>query len=79
MHWLRHWMKVYLEKAGEKVDLEFHEYEYNGKTLTQKQVIERIIELCNLYLDTEYCVNEDVETIDEIFDLFHLVFWNMWW
>lgn len=79
LHWLRYWMKEYLKNAGKIVDLEFHKYNYNGETLTQKQIIERIIELCNKYLDNECCINEDFETVDEIFDLFHLVFWNMWW
>ena len=79
IHWLNYWMKEYLKNASKIVDLEFHEFKYLGKIMTQKEVIERIIELTDKYIDEEFCIKEDVETIDEVFDLFNLVFWNMWW
>ena len=80
--WLKYWFKVYKEKTI--TDLSFHKFEYKGKTMTQEEIIDRVIELCdfidkNLYefdMETEKKIEEK---LDELFDLLKLVWGCMWW
>ena len=75
--WLKERLPVYLKEAGSVVNLDYHKFEYNGVELTQKQVIERMIEL----LDIPYDVWEEeyITAMDEVLDLWKLVFHAMWW
>ena len=77
LYWLNYWMKEYKKKA--KIDLDFHIFKYEGKEMTQREIIDRIIELTDALTNDYYTVNENYEALDEVFDLFHLVFWCMWW
>ena len=77
IHWLNYHLKRYLENADTIVDLEFHHYFYAGEEFTQKEIIEELIRLTDEYIKDSDSVEEKV--VDEIFELFHLVFWNMWW
>ena len=47
------WLKIYLETAGEVVDLTFYKFTAFGASLTQKEVIERILEIFEDYLKVE--------------------------
>lgn len=76
--WLGYWFREYKEKA--EVHLDFHIFMYKGKAMTQGEIIDRVIELCEKVHDSYYEEYEEEEKdVDEIFDLFHLVFWTMWW
>ena len=80
--WVNHWFKEFRKNA--KIDLEFHRYNYNDNVMTQKEIIDRIIQLTdNLTLGMSgnyFIADEDVVSkVDEIFDLFHIVYWDMWW
>lgn len=80
--WLKYWFKVYKEKTI--VDLSFYKFEYKDKTMTQEEIIDRVIELCD-FIDKNIC-EFDMETYkkveeksDELFDLLKLVWGCMWW
>lgn len=80
LKWLNKWFKVYKQEA--KIDLTFHTFKYQDKELTKEQIIDRIIYLTDALIDESSFFNADEEEammVDEIFDLFHLVFWSMWW
>lgn len=78
--WLNSRFKKYKEKAGKIVDLEFHKFKYKGKTYTQLELIDRVIELTDMIL--EDMSNADfryTKELNEIFDIFKRIYWCMWW
>ena len=79
IHWLNYWFKEYKKKA--KIDLTYHKFEYKNKKYTQKEIINKIIKLTDKIIkDADGFWNEEVmPLIDETFELFHLVFYAMWW
>lgn len=78
--WVNSRFKKYKEKAGKIVDLEFHRFEYEGKEYTQLELIDKVIKLSNKYIDTNLLSEDKLNSIkDEIFDIFKLIFWTMWW
>ena len=76
---------MYKEKASKIVDLEFYKFKYKGKEYTQLELINRIIKLTNKLIDEDYFMGkleeaEEIEkTKDEVFDIFKLIFFSMWW
>lgn len=78
--WVNSRFKKYKEEAGKIVDLEFHKFEYGGKEYTQLELIDKVIKLSNEYIDTNLQSEYKLGSIkDEIFDIFKLIFWAMWW
>ena len=78
--WVNSRFKKYKEKASKIVDLEFHKFEYEGKEYTQLELIDKVIKLSNEYIDTDLLSEDKLDPIkDEIFDIFKLIFWTMWW
>lgn len=78
--WVNSRFKKYKEEAGKIVDLEFHRFEYEGKEYTQLELIDKVIKLSNEYIDTNLLFEDKLGPIkDEIFDIFKLIFWTMWW
>ncbi len=78
--WVNSRFKKYKEKASKIVDLEFHRFEYEGKEYTQLELIDKVIKLSNEYIDTDLLSEDKLNSIkDEIFDIFKLIFWTMWW
>lgn len=78
--WVNSRFKKYKEKASKIVDLEFHRFEYEGKEYTQLELIDKVIKLSNEYIDTNLLSGDKLNSIkDEIFDIFKLIFWTMWW
>lgn len=80
--WLREHLKVYMRDAKNRVDLEYHKYNYKGKEYTQLELINKLIELSDtclyIYGDLEFSDGFDKHK-DEIFEISHLIFWDMWW
>ena len=78
--WLNYWLKEYKEKA--EIDLKFHKFMYKSRQWTQEEIIDRLIELTK-YVNVNFYETEKEkevkQAINEIFDLFKLVFWVMWW
>lgn len=78
--WVNSRFKKYKEEAGKIVDLEFHKFQYEGKEYTQLELIDKVIKLSNEYIDTNLLFEDKLGSIkDEIFDIFKLIFWTMWW
>jgi hypothetical protein len=78
--WVNSRFKKYKEKVSKIVDLEFHRFEYEGKEYTQLELIDKVIKLSNEYIDTNLLSEDKLNSIkDEIFDIFKLIFWTMWW
>ena len=43
-------------------------------------MIDKVIKLSNEYIDTNLPSEDKLNSIkDEIFDIFKLIFWTMWW
>ena len=86
LKWINSRFKQYKKDAIKTVDLEYFAYNYKNKDYTQLQIIERIIELTDdlvddeKYFSLEYKDFEKMEEdLNELFDLFRLVFHQMWW
>lgn len=81
IHWLRYWCIKFLENA-KIVDLTLRRIEFKGQIYTQEDAIEVLINLCDEFFESDcYWLNERKSEmiVDEIFDLFHKLFWYMWW
>ena len=80
IEWVNYWFKQYKEKASKMVKLDYHKIEYKGQTYTQIEVIDRIIELTDKIIEIDDLWDKRVDDlVDEIFDLFHKIFFAMWW
>ena len=78
--WVNSRFKKYKEEAGKIVDLEFRKFQYEGKEYTQLELIDKVIKLSNEYIGTNLLSKDKLNSIkDEIFDIFKLIFWTMWW
>lgn len=77
--WVNSRFKKYLEKSSGIVDLEYHTFVYKRKKHTQLELINKVIKLSDEYINSE-CFEDKLEPIkNEIFDIFKLIFWTMWW
>lgn len=80
--WINSRFKKYKEQASKIVSLEFHRFEYKGKRYTQLELIDKIIDLTDIenkkiLMDNYFSASK--ENINEIFDIFKLIYWTMWW
>lgn len=80
--WLNYWLKEYKKNTTGMIDITYHKFMYKSKQWTQEEIIDRLIELTE-YVNVnyyEYDKEKEIEqAVNEIFNLFHLVFWAMWW
>lgn len=79
--WLYEHIKMYLEKADKIVNLEFHKFEYEGTTYTQKELLEQICEIIEYYFSDSF---DDLEEADwnyvhNIEKMWAVVMPAMWW
>ena len=84
LKWLKPRLKDYLKCAGKTVDLDFYVFEFRDKKMTQKEIIERMIEILELYDDYNiyYFGNDCKESTaytNELLELWKTVFPVMWW
>ncbi len=85
--WLNEHLKVYLEDTSKNVDLEFHKFKYKRKTYTQKELIEKLIEITdtllgdkdNDYWDLTWSSNIVVDLVNEMYDILKLIHFTLWW
>lgn len=79
--WLKERLPVYLKDAGAHVSLEYYKFEHEGKTLTQREVIVRMIDLVNWL--TNPSVNdwseEYANNYKELLNLWAKVCRALWW
>lgn len=82
--WVNSRFKKYKEQAIKIVDLEFKKFTYKKKVYTQLELIDKVIELTDEFIDGDYwdvdITTTNLEKIkNEIFDIFKLIYWHMWW
>lgn len=77
--WINSRFKKYKELASKIVDLENHKFTYKRKKYTQLELIDKVIELSDEYIDSDFLEDKLDQIKNEIFDIFKLVFWTMWW
>lgn len=84
VEWLYSHLKMYLDVAGEVIDLNFYKFEYKGEQCTQHKCIEIIISACEKYLKAEEDPlwiddNSVVQDMMDAIKLFADTFPAMWW
>ena len=80
--WLYERLKMYIEYAGEIVNLNFHKFVYKEKEYTQLELINMMIERLESYFKKEdlfVSSEEEYESIKEIGEIWALVLPAMWW
>ena len=80
--WLYERLKMYIEYAGEIVNLNFHKFVYKEKEYTQLELINMMIERLESYFKKEdlfVSSEEEYEPIKEIGEIWALVLPAMWW
>lgn len=80
--WLYERLKMYIEYAGEIVNLNFHKFVYKEKEYTQLELINMMIERLESYFkkgDLFVSSEEEYEPIKEIGEIWALVLPAMWW
>lgn len=80
--WLYERLKMYIEYAGEIVNLNFHKFDFKGKEYTQLELINMMIERLESYFKKEdlfVSSEEEYEPIKEIGEIWALVLPAMWW
>jgi len=80
--WLNEHLKVYREEAIKVVNLEFYKFEYKKKEYTQLEILDRLIDITNTLLETDYfdCdVTKTNKLKNEMYDLLKEIHWQLWW
>lgn len=80
--WLYERLKMFVEYAGEIVNLNFHKFIYKEKEYTQLELINMMIERLEFYFkkgDSFDLSEEEYEFIKEIGEIWALVLPAMWW
>ena len=80
--WLNEHLKVYRKEAIKVVNLEFYKFEYKKKEYTQLEILDRLIDITNTLLETDYfdCdVNKTNKLKNEMYDLLKEIHWQLWW
>ena len=79
LKWLQERLPVYLKEAGQIVDLTYYKFTYNNVEYTQKDLIIHMIKLVNEAIDMDMYDEKYSVIVDEILDLWKMVFYCMWW
>ena len=90
IEWVYKHCKLYYEVANEIIDLSWsgNNVIYKEKEMTQKEVIERILSLCEQYFEAanmneeNWSVEKEDEAeknLNEVVELWAIVWRNMWW
>lgn len=82
--WLKPRLECYLKEGGKVIDLEHYAFEYKDNIMSQKEIIERMLEILDSYNEYEpfYFHEEGKESyalMAELLELWALVFPVMWW
>ena len=79
LKWLQEHLPVYLKDAEQIVDLTYYKFTYNNIEYTQKDLIIHMIKLVNEAIDMDMYDEKYSVIVDEILDLWKMVFHCMWW
>ena len=78
------WLKMYYKYAGKTINLDFHKFMIDGKELTERECILRIIDDIEYWFENNECFDQEKEKKAEskIFDAYKtigIVFPALWW
>lgn len=76
IEWLYSHLCMYLEKS--KIDMTHHKFEFNGKTYTQEQAINKIISDLGNFLKTDF-IARSYNSIEDSLLLFVKILPTLWW
>lgn len=80
IEWLYSHLMMYLEDATGVIDLNYHKFEFDGKTYTQKEAIEFILErLRNSLIDIYDDKNEAYLGVYDAVRMWAEIFRTCWW
>ena len=68
-----------VDPTGQIVDLTYYKFTYNNIEYTQKDLIIHMIKLVNEAIDMDMYDEKYSIIVDEILDLWKMVFHCMWW
>lgn len=90
--WLYENLRYFQDEASKIIDFDNHEqvYDIDGKELTQRQCIDRMVLDCAIILDNSNDITESIEeemhyfnekdaAKDDLFKVLSKVYWAMWW
>lgn len=79
--WLYEHIQMYLDKASKIVDLDYHKFEYNEETYTQRELLEQICEIIEYYFSDSFddWNEEDYEYVHNVERMWAIVMPAMWW
>lgn len=77
--WLNIRLKIYLKGASNIIDLTFYKFEFNGKIYTQEELIKKMIKLSDEILLADFHDEDYYKKIDDLLEIWKLVFHVMWW
>ena len=79
--WLYEHLKMYLDKASKIVNLDYYTFEYNGKTYTQREMIEQICEIIEYYFSDKFddWDDDDCKYVSNIEKMWAVIMPYMWW
>ena len=79
--WLYEHLRMYVEKAGEIVNLHYHKFTYNDKEYYQDELIDLMIERLQFAFSSEYDEYEEDQWayVHEIEKIWALILPAMWW
>lgn len=82
--WTNSRFKQYKKDASKMVDLKFHKFKYKRKEYTQIELIDKVIQLSDYVLEDYWSFDEKetqkrLNAVNEIFDIFKIIYWTMWW
>ena len=78
--WLKKALILYLKQAPRIVDIEYHKFEFEGKTKTQKEMIIDLLCEC-IYLEKHYYdhTEEEDKHIQRMLKIFKELYYYLWW
>lgn len=79
LKWLSERLPVYLRDARKMIDFSFHKFTHRGKECQQDELVERMIVLVNKAMAIDFGEPEYDEVIDELMEIWKLIFHAMWW
>lgn len=84
--WLNTHLKTYLEDGSRVVAFEKNKFVYKKRKTNQKELIERLIGITNILIDSNTYYDWDKEhselnydLVQEMYDILKLIHFSLWW
>ena len=78
--WVYERFNMYKDKAGDIVDLDYHKFTIDGIEYTQREIIDKILDICEFIMKADVWITKNYEEkYNELLMLFGKVIHTMWW